>query len=62
VKPSFGLWGKAAEGLVASYMRVISFNSVVPGVSSMVLMVLPAQHGKATQHVNDSLLCLLHGC
>jgi hypothetical protein len=46
----------AAEGAIASYMHVISFTSVVPGVSSMVLMVVPAQHGKATQCVNDSLI------
>jgi hypothetical protein len=37
-------------------MHVIAFISVVPGLSSMVLMVIPAQHGKATQYVNDSLL------
>jgi hypothetical protein len=57
VGPSFGLPGKrAAKRLIAGYMHVISFISVVPGVSSMVLMVIPAQHGKATQYVNDSLL------
>jgi hypothetical protein len=31
---------EAAEGLVASYMHVISLNWVVPGVFSMVLMVM----------------------
>ena len=36
------------EGRVALYMHVISFISVVPGVSSMVLQVIPAHHGKAT--------------
>jgi hypothetical protein len=47
---------KAAEDLVASYMHVISLISVVPSVPSIVLMVIPAPHGKVSQNVNDSLL------
>jgi hypothetical protein len=37
-------------------MRVIGLFSVVLGVSSMVLLVIPAQPGKAAQSVNSSLI------
>jgi hypothetical protein len=46
---------KAAEGSVAWYMHAISFTSAVAGVSSVVLMVIGAQHGWGLQIVSNSI-------
>ena len=43
------------KGAIACYMHIICFIPVVPGVSSMVLQVIPAQHGKAIVEVNGAV-------